>query len=348
MRILIATGIYPPDIGGPAQYAVNVEKVWKSWGHRVDIRTFRLERKLPTVIRHIYYFVTCISSAVPADFIFILDTFSVAVPAVLLAKIFGKKTIIRTGGDFLWESYVERTGDLVLLKNFYLPAPRTPRQAGQTSADKFSFKEKVIFRLTKWALNNSSAIIFSTEWQKNIFLKAYELDAEKLSVIENYYGPKEISFEPSKKDFIAGTRPLKWKNDKRLAEAFVRVKEKGEVLIYDNETKPFSIFMERLAHCYAVILVSLGDVSPNMILDAIRHNKPFILTRETGLYERLKDCAIFVDPEDVDDIAEKILWLSDPVQYEEQKKKIKAFTFTHSFEQIGSEILAVYRSIPHS
>lgn len=348
MRILIATGIYPPDIGGPAQYAVNVEKVWKSWGHHVDIKTFRLERKLPTVIRHVWYFFKCAPSAVRADFIFILDTFSVAVPAVLLGKIFGKKTIIRTGGDFLWESYVERTGDLVLLKNFYLPAQRTSRQAGQTSVGKFSFKEKVIFKLTRWALKNASAIIFSTEWQKNIFLKAYELDTEKLSVIENYYGPKEISFEPIKKDFIAGTRPLKWKNEKRLAEAFERVKEKGEVLICDNEAKPFSVFMERLAHCYAVILVSLGDISPNMILDAIRHNKPFILTKETGLYERVKDCAIFVDPESVDDIAAKIEWLLDERNYEAQYQKIRAFTFTHSFEQIGSETLAVYRSISHS
>lgn len=331
MKILIATGIYPPDIGGPAQYAQNVEKVWKSWGHRVDIKTFRTERRLPVVIRHLYYFVKCIPSAFTADFIFILDTFSVAVPAVLLGKLFGKKTIIRTGGDFLWESYVERTGDLVLLKDFY-----------QTSIDKFFLKEKVIFRLTKWVLNNSSRVIFSTEWQSNIFSKAYDLGTKKLSVIENYYGPKEVSFEPSKKDFIAGTRPLKWKNEKRLAEAFARVKEKGEVLIYDNETKPFNIFMERLAHCYAVILVSLGDVSPNMILDAIRHNKPFILTRETGLYDRVKDCAIFVDPENVNDIAEKILWLSDPAQYEEQKEKIKAFTFTHTWEEIATEILDVY------
>ena len=76
-----------------------------------------------------------------------------------------------------------------------------------------------------------------------------------------------------------------------------------------------------MADCYAFILVSLGDISPNMIMDAIRFNRPFIVTRETGIYERIKDIAIFVDPENTEDIAEKIIWLSEPENYEKQKEK---------------------------
>ena len=56
MKILIATGIYPPDIGGPAQYARGVEEAWKKEGHEVKVLAFRLERKIPTGIRHLYYF----------------------------------------------------------------------------------------------------------------------------------------------------------------------------------------------------------------------------------------------------------------------------------------------------
>ena len=66
---------------------------------------------------------------------------------------------------------------------------------------------------------------------------------------------------------------------------------------------------------------SLGDISPNMIMDAIRYNRPFIVTRETGIYDRIKDIAIFVDPENTEDIAEKIVWLSQPENYEKQKEK---------------------------
>ena len=120
--------------------------------------------------------------------------------------------------------------------------------------------------------------------------------------------------------------------------------EKLEI-VYDNTTKPFDKFMDQVARCYAVILVSLGDVSPNLILDAIRHNKPFILTRETGFYEKLKTIGIFVDPENVDDIADKILYLADEKNYEQCRQKIESFNFTHTWSQITQEFLTVYRDI---
>ena len=269
-----------------------------------------------------------------SEVVFAFDTFSCALPALLAAKIFRKKFIVRTGGDFLWESYVERTGDLVLFKNFYTAAP-----------GKLSLKERIIFCLTGFVLRHSSAVIFSTSWQRDIFVPAYGLNLSKLFIVENYYGLKEASSTPEKKNFIAGTRPLKWKNDARLGEAFSLVAEKDESLVYDNATKPFDVFMERVASAYAVILVSLGDISPNLILDAIRHNKPFIVTKETGLYERIKPCAIFVDPENVQEIAEKIQWLSDPLNYAEQKKNVEIFNFTHTWEDIAEEFLAIAQKV---
>jgi glycosyltransferase involved in cell wall biosynthesis len=330
MRILIATGIYPPDIGGPAQYAKHLKEEFEASGHDVAVKFFRLERMLPTGLRHLYYFFKIFPAVLKSEVVFALDTFSVALPAILAAEILGKKFIIRTGGDFLWESYVERTGDLVLLKNFY-----------RTSIGKFSRKEKLIFKLTGWVLRNSTAVIFSTKWQKDIFSEPYKLDSKKLFIVENFYGPKEISRPFSEKNFIAGTRPLKWKNEARLSQAFNKVKTNDESLIYDNTTKPYELFMDRLSSAYAVILVSLGDVSPNLILDAIRYNKPFIVTRETGLYDRIQSCAIFVDPENVDDIAQKIVWLSNESNYKSQESKIREFNFTHPWSEIAKEFIDI-------
>lgn len=330
MKIFIATGIYPPDIGGPAEYAKHLKEEFLKLGHRVAVKSFRLEKKLPTGLRHLRYFFRVVPSVRRADVVFALDTFSACLPALCAARIFGKKFIIRTGGDFLWESFVERTGDLVLLREFY-----------KTRVGNFSLKEGVIFRLTKWILHSASAVIFSTEWQREIWSEPYKLSNVKNFVVENYYGRKELSFPPIEKNFLAGTRPLKWKNDMRLKEAFARAREGDERLVYDNSTRPFKAFMDKLARSYAVTLVSLGDVSPNLILDAIRHNKPFILTRETGLYERVKDCAIFADPESVADIAEKIHWLLDEQNYNEQKRKVEQFSFTHTWKEIAEEFLKI-------
>lgn len=312
MNILIATGVYPPRVGGPAQYAKNLEETWKKAGHTVSIATYEKEHDLPTGIRHLYYMLRIIPQVMDADFVLALDTFSVGLPASIVCRILGVPLIIRTGGDFLWEGYVERTKKKVLFKDFY----------AQTD---LNFKEKVIFYLTKLTLKLATKVVFSTEWQKNIW-SVYSIDPQKISIIENFYGPK-IPSETKNKDFLGSTRPLVWKNLEMLPEGVVT-----RSMSHDEMIKTMS-------ECYAVILISLGDISPNMILEAIAHNKPFILTRENGITERVKDCALFVDPLDPTDIAEKMNWLLNDANYAEQKKKVQGFTFTHSWEQIGDEFM---------
>ena len=54
MRILIATSIYPPDIGGSAQYARNLYDTWKKQGHDVAVATYTWEWAVPPGLRHSY------------------------------------------------------------------------------------------------------------------------------------------------------------------------------------------------------------------------------------------------------------------------------------------------------
>lgn len=334
MRILITTGIYPPEIGGPAEYAKNLKEVWSKQGCQVSVRVFSQFNFLPTGVRHLVYFFYILPAILKADFVFVLDTFSAALPSVLAARMLNKKIILRTGGDFLWESYVERTGELVVLKDFY-----------KTRLNNFSLKERKIFKLIKFVLKNVNAVVWSTEWQKNIFMKPYELARQKHFIVENYYGPKISSKESVGKNFIAATRKLKWKNIPILERVFrgKEVIDSGASL--DTKTVSHEQFLMKLSSSYAVIIVSLGDISPNTILDAIRYNKPFILTKENGLHDRIKDIGIFVDPQDSNDIAEKVIWLSNSANYKGQKNKVESFTFTHTWEEIAAEYIAIYDKI---
>ena len=336
MRIVIATGIYPPDIGGPAQYARETERAWGRAGHEVSVCRFNILRFLPSGVRHLVFFLWVLWRSVGADFIFIPDTFSAAVPAIAVGKLLRKKTIIRTGGDFLWEQYVERTGDLVLLRHFY-----------QTRVSQLNTKERVILWLVRWTLRHASAVIFSTAWQRDIFTAPYRLDAKKCFIVENFYCAhtqsrsnvlENISIQ---KVFIGGVRPLKWKNMSCVREAFREAQKKDPSVVLQWETGSRGKFLMALADSYAVIIASLGDVSPNTILEAIQCGKPFILTRETGLSERLKDIAVWVDPTNVSDIAKKILWLADKDNYAAQTAKVRAFPFTHSWDEIAQEILSL-------
>lgn len=330
MRIFIATGIYPPAIGGPSQYAKNVKAEWKKKGHKVKVRTFRFEHHLPSGFRHLYYFLKIIPAVLWCDFVFALDTFSVGLPTVLAAKIFGKKVIIRTGGDFLWEQYVERTGQNVLFRNFYTQ-----------EKNNLSKKEKVIFNLTKWTLRNASKVVFSTEWQRGIFLQAYNLDIKDTAIIENYYGPKEGNFSPQNNIFVASSRNLVWKNLDTIKVVFNEIKSAS--LFLDN--LQFDEFMNKIKNSYAIILVSLGDISPNLILDAIRYNKPFICTKEIGIFDRIKDVGIFVDPLDEKEIKDAVIKLLDKEEYEKWRQKIQNFNFTHTWEQIAQECLKIWKNL---
>ena len=291
----------------------------------VKVRTFRFERYLPSGFRHFFYFLKIIPEVLWCDFIFILDTFSVGWPATCAAKLFGKKVIIRTGGDFLWEGYVERNKELVLLRDFY-----------QTTQKTWSQKERLIFRMTKWTLHHTDALIFSTKWQRDIWYRPYNLEKIKLFFVENYYGLKEESFKPKDKEFIASTRPLVWKNLDVLKEVGVKI---------HLENSPYKEFMDKLARAYAVILVSLGDISPNLILDAIRYNKPFIITEENGLMDRIRDIAIIVNPKNPSDIKNKVLWLCEKDNYNNQVKKIKNFNFLHTWKEIADEIIDIWKTI---
>ncbi len=341
MKILIATGIYPPDIGGPAQYARGVEDAWQKQGHKVKVLCFRLERKLPTGIRHLYYFFRVLFSLPRVDFVFSPDTFSAALPALLAAKLLGKKILIRTGGDFLWEWYVERTSDLVLLRDFY-----------HTRMNRLSLKERVIFRLMRFLFRHADAIIFSTAWQRDSFEKPYHLDLKKCVIVENYYGQREPSNHSDvlentrmEKVFVGGTRALAWKNISRVQEAFARLHTNGIPTSLRLQTGSRGQFLLDIQSSYAVILASLGDISPNTILEAIQYGKPFILTCETGLYEKLKDIGVWVNPESVDDIVAKIEWLLDEKNRATQTARVCAFSFTHTWEEIAEEIGMIYRTL---
>ena len=334
MKILITTGIYPPKFGGPAQYAKNLKDQFEKMRNVVVVKTFTVEDYLPTGLRHLYFFLKILPTVLASDIIIALDTFSVGLPSVAAATLFNKKIIIRTGGDFLWEQYVERTNKKVLFKDFYTK-----------EKNHFSIKENIIYILTSWTLRRASFVVFSTEWQRDIFLSAYNLNGGKTGIIENYYGEKEGDVDSSEPDFVASTRDLVWKNLDILRRVFDTIQMKNpNVQLYTRNTN-FLDFMNVIKNSYAVILVSLGDISPNLILDAIRYNRPFICTKEVGILNRIKDVGIFVDPLDEREIELAVLKLLDKDEYEKAREKVRQFSFVHTWQQVAQEFVVVYTSL---
>lgn len=151
-------------------------------------------------------------------------------------------------------------------------------------------------------------------------------------------------FEVDSKVFVASTRDLKWKNIDVLRKVVGKVCQTNNIELF-TQNLVFGEFMKKIKLSRAVVLVSLGDISPNMILDAIRLNKPFICTKEVGIYDRIKDAGIFVDPLNEDEIERAILQLLDKEGYEKAKDKVKNFNFTHTWERIAEEFISISNSV---
>ncbi len=125
IRILIATGIYPPEIGGPATMLEALVKSLRQRGLAVKVITYspksvgresitddknaeihRIIRSRFKLFDLLNYFCRMFELASWADVIYATDTYSVGYFTYLIKKIFKRKYIIRFAGDSAWETAV--------------------------------------------------------------------------------------------------------------------------------------------------------------------------------------------------------------------------------------------------
>lgn len=335
MNILISTPTYPPALGGPAQYSKNLAQAMREVGEDIKVRTYGWEIKLPTGLRHLVHFFKILPAVWWAEAIIVLDTYSVGVPVYWATRIVRRPYVIRIGGDFLWEWYVERTKKKVLLREFY--------DKGKSDG---TVKEKVIFYLTKKVLARADKLVFSTDWQRKIWQIPYEIDLAKTAIIENYYDFKNKidKKSPSTKKYIWAGRQIFLKNVDSLKMAFLKAKRnRPEISLEILSNMEQGRLFKEIGEAYAVVIPSLSDISPNLALEALSRGVPVILTKETGVRDRVGDIFIYVDPVDIDDIADKIVYLSDESNYARVKEKIASFNFKHSYDEIALEFIKLIK-----
>lgn len=150
MKILITTGIYPPDIGGPArmieqlaadlcrqEMEVSVLAFGRDIGQRTPFRVEKAISKLDFAIR-------LNRLAQNADLIYAFDLYTAGFLSWLIGKVLRrKKLIVRFAGDSAWESAVngnKTADDIVTFQNRYYGVKifliKMARRLIMTGADK--------------------------------------------------------------------------------------------------------------------------------------------------------------------------------------------------------------------
>jgi glycosyltransferase involved in cell wall biosynthesis len=110
MRLVIATPLYPPEIGGPATYAALLARGLPPRGIEVEVVPFGEVRLLPKLLRHYAYYRRVKRALRGADLALALDPVSVGLPTMLAARRAKKPYVVKIVGDYAWEQGRQRAG----------------------------------------------------------------------------------------------------------------------------------------------------------------------------------------------------------------------------------------------
>ncbi|MBY0539726.1 glycosyltransferase family 4 protein [Patescibacteria group bacterium] len=160
MRVLIATGLFPPDIGGPATYSKFLFERLPAYGFEVEVLPFSKVRRLWPIVRHFVYFFLLLKYGRDVDVLYAQDTVSVGIPVMCANFFLKKKFLVRVPGDQVWEQGVRRFGITGSLEDFpqfswkwhpYLWVMRSLQQIVVRRADALIVPSKYMERVvSKW------------------------------------------------------------------------------------------------------------------------------------------------------------------------------------------------------
>lgn len=126
MKIVFATGIFPPDVGGPATYVSHLAPELAARGHQVEVVTYeraarepgavtepagnpvtRVRRSRPLPLRYGAYFAAVRRVARGADLVYLQDPVSAGVPGLAAARSRRVPALLKVVGDLAWEISTE-------------------------------------------------------------------------------------------------------------------------------------------------------------------------------------------------------------------------------------------------
>ncbi len=182
---MLATGIYPPDIGGPATMVGALANSLQANSFKVKVITYadsggkamkegvdiiRIKRSNIKFFSFIEYFFSIIKLSFWADIIYATDTYSVGYFAYLIKLLTRKKYIIRFAGDSAWETAVNQD----LTKDYIV----------DFQSKKYGdYIEKLKLRRTK-ILINADQVIAVSNFLSNV-ARQIGVDKNKITIIYN-------------------------------------------------------------------------------------------------------------------------------------------------------------------
>ena len=292
MRILLATGIYPPDVGGPATWVYLFAKEFTTRGHKVTVVTYsdtpqkdneswqvyRILRSAPKGIRHLKFFWKVFRLAGDFDVILVSDPISAGLPAHLAAFLRRKPYVLKIGGDYAWEQSLQRWGVSDLLDEFL--------------KKRYGFKVELIRKLQAHVAKGAARVLAPSQYLKGVAEK-WDVRPEKISVIYNKIEAPKVSVSKeearrklgAKEDEIilfSFGRDVPWKGFEMLREIMPGIKKefpKARLVVGEVSREERDLWLAAAD----IFLQNTGyEGFPHQLLEAMSAGLPIVTTPVGG------------------------------------------------------------------
>ncbi|MBI4120931.1 MAG: glycosyltransferase [Parcubacteria group bacterium] len=177
-KVLVATGLYPPETGGPATYVKIIEEELPKRNVPIEVFPFRSVRVFPRVVRHFIYFFEILQRATHADVVFALDPVSVGFPAFLAARMLKKKFFVKIVGDYAWEQLLQKQKLEISDSSFITPEEFQKRH--------FDLVTELRRKIEHLVAKKADKVIVPSEYLKKIVM-LWGVPGEKIVVIHNAF-----------------------------------------------------------------------------------------------------------------------------------------------------------------
>lgn len=221
MKVTLATGLYPPEIGGPATYAAMLEADLPAKGIEVSVLPFGLVRHYPKGIRHFVYAWKLWQMSKGSDAIYALDPISVGLPALLIAKLRRLPLLVRLGGDYAWEQGRIRFGIKDTLDDFLLNKKTWPLPV------------KVFAALQSYVVSRANRAIVPSKYLKTV-VEQWGVPSENITVIYSALFPLEVKgtrdelrhkLSFTHPTIVSAGRLVPWKGFKVLIDVVAKLRQ---------------------------------------------------------------------------------------------------------------------------
>lgn len=361
MRIVIATGIYPPEVGGAATVALRLAEKLVQLGNEVIVVTYgdrsgnRLENNVALKVvsvsrlggviwRYARYFFVLLREVQKNDTLVFTDALSTGLAARLVAYLRREIHLIaRLGGERLWEDAVQSGKTQSTLREYW-----------SGSASGASHRCTRLYY--RWLFTPVNRIIVPSGLLLDILVKIDPRVASKVQIVPNRASSIKSESKPDNADttilrlaFIG--RMYRVKNIAFLARVIRCCFENGRPLHMtfagdgDQVAEATAILEEYSAHVTflggvspdrvkkvlqmtdVLLLPSLSDVYPNAAIEALASGVPVLITAEHGLEEGFGGL-IPISPKDELAWVDAIERMLDSETYEYLRKSIRISSYT--------------------